>query len=652
MKEDELRRLMQDLEIPPPDPAAKQRAIDMAMAEFHALEKQADTGPKKIQGLFSRMRLMSIFQAQPGRTLMTSSHRKWLFSGIATASVVAIGVAMTSQYAPFGDFGPASLDSGGESLETIAPSAPPPGASASPSGALVQEDALRRMIVSPMIVPPMIFSPAVSIEGDQSYRESGRDRFKAFDSNPVKRVSETPVSTFSIDVDTASYSFMRRQLHNGLLPQKNAVRIEELINYFDYAYPLPDHRDQPFSTSVGISLSPWSPQRKLLHIGIKGYQIEPEHKPRSNLVFLMDVSGSMDSPDKLELAKNAMRLLLNSLAPDDTVAIAVYAGSAGAVLEPTAVREREKILQALRDLSAGGSTAGGEGIELAYAMARSSFDPRAVNRIFLCTDGDFNVGINDVEELKSFIERQRQSAIYLSVLGFGQGNLNDELMQALAQNGNGVAAYIDTLNEAQKVLVNEASATLFPIAQDVKIQVEFNPATVAEYRLIGYETRALKQEDFNNDAVDAGDIGSGHSVTAIYEIVPVGSPARFIDDSRYQPETPPRSAQSSHGQEYAFLKIRYKLPGQSQSKLITTAITPDAQVTSGRENVSLRRENDWATAVAVFGQILRGGRYTGEFGYEDVIRLAQAAKGEDVYGYRAEFIQLVRLAQTINPPPQ
>ena len=489
---------------------------------------------------------------------------------------------------------------------------------------------------------------------DPDYQESpdsGRDRFKAFDPNPVKLVSETPVSTFSIDVDTASYSFMRRQLNNGSLPQKNAVRIEELINYFDYAYPLPNHKKQPFSTSVSISLSPWSPQRKLLHIGIKGgYQIEPKHKQRSNLVFLMDVSGSMRGPDKLALAKNAMRLLLNGLAPDDTVAIAVYAGNAGTVLEPTPVRELEKILQALRNLSAGGSTAGGEGIKLAYGMARSSFDPKAVNRIFLCTDGDFNVGIRDEEELKSFIERQRKSGIYLSVLGFGQGNLNDELMQTLAQNGNGVAAYIDTLNEAQKVLVNEASATLFPIAQDVKIQVEFNSATVAEYRLIGYETRALNQEDFNNDAVDAGDIGSGHSVTAIYEIVPVGSPASFIDDSRYQPKTP--SAESSHSQEYAFLKIRYKLPGKSRSKLITTAITPDAEVTSGSEKVSLQRENDWATAVAAFGQILRGGRYTGEFGYEDVIRLAQAAKGEDVYGYRAEFIKLVRLAQSINPPPQ
>ncbi|MGD8388532.1 MAG: von Willebrand factor type A domain-containing protein, partial [Desulfobacteraceae bacterium] len=327
----------------------------------------------------------------------------------------------------------------------------------------------------------------------------GRDRFETFEPNPVKRTQEEPVSTFSVDVDTASYAFVRRALNAGHLPPKNAVRVEELINYFDYDYPLPADRSQPFRPTVSVFPTPWNPQTLLLHIGIKGFDLVPDQRPRANLVFLIDVSGSMNMPDKLPLLKNAFRMLVDRLDAEDTVALVVYAGSAGTVLEPTPVQQKGKILAALDRLKAGGSTAGGEGIRSAYALAESCFDAQGINRVILATDGDFNVGIRDPEALQHFVEREREKGIYLSVLGFGQGNYNDALMQKLAQNGNGNAAYIDTLNEARKVLVEEASSTLFPIAKDVKIQVEFNPARVAEYRLIGYESRRLRREDFNND---------------------------------------------------------------------------------------------------------------------------------------------------------
>ena len=443
-------------------------------------------------------------------------------------------------------------------------------------------------------------------------------------------------------------------LNRGVLPQKNAVRVEELINYFDYAYPLPETREQPFKPSVAVMPSPWKDGNKLIHIGIKGYDIAPGEKPRSNLVFLLDVSGSMNAPDKLPLMISSLKLLLDTLTPDDTVAIVVYAGAAGTVLEPTKIAEKHKILAALDRLRAGGSTAGAAGIRQAYALAEGNFDRKAVNRVILATDGDFNVGITNREELKGFVERKRKTGVYLSVLGFGQGNLNDRLMQALAQNGNGVAAHIDTLNEARKVLVEEASSTLFPIAKDVKIQVEFNPATVAEYRLIGYETRALKREDFRNDKVDAGDIGAGHAVTAIYEVTPVKGGRTMIGESRYQaPETVAKTPAGEHGNEFAFLKIRYKLPDRDESTLITTPITVADEVSETAEGAAgiRAREARWAAAVAAFGQILKGGKYTGAYGYDDVIALAKPARGEDEFGYRAEFLNLVRLARSASALP-
>jgi Ca-activated chloride channel family protein len=391
---------------------------------------------------------------------------------------------------------------------------------------------------------------------------------------------------------------------------------------------------------VIVSDSPWGKGKRLVHIGIRGYEIARSEAPDSNLVLLLDVSGSMNSPDKLPLAVQSMELLLGSLKPTDTVGIVVYAGAAGTVLEPTPVRQKEKILEALRSLTPGGSTAGAEGIERAYQLAQAHFRKQGVNRILLATDGDFNVGIDDTEQLKGYIERQREKGIFLSVLGFGQGNYRDELAQALAQNGNGVATYIDTASEARKVLVQEATSSLFTIAKDVKLQVEFNPATVAEYRLVGYETRSLKREDFNNDAVDAGDVGSGHTVTAIYEITPVGSAARMVDEPRY-PENRPAAESRRSRNEFGWLKIRYKLPAESQSRLLEQSIPLDTKGIGAE----LRREVQFSTAVAGFGQLLRGGTHTGAFSYEDVIRDAQGAIGDDRFGYRGEFVQLVRKAQ-------
>ncbi len=478
------------------------------------------------------------------------------------------------------------------------------------------------------------------------YQDTGRDKFSDFIENPFKSVTADPVSTFSADVDTASYSFVRRQLNNGVLPQKDAVRVEELINYFDYDYDTPTDKSEPFKPSVTITESPWNAGKQLMHIGIKGYEFTGA-QPNSNIVFLLDVSGSMNSPDKLPLVKNSMKMLLSSLKPDDTVSIAVYAGAAGTVLEPTKVSDKAKIIAAFDRLSAGGSTAGAAGINLAYQLAEQNFDDNAVNRVILATDGDFNVGINNREELKDFVERKREKGVFLSVLGFGQGNYNDDMMQALAQNGNGIAAYIDTLSEARKVLVEEATSSLFPIAKDVKFQIEFNPERVSEYRLVGYETRALNREDFNNDAVDAGDIGAGHSVTAIYEITPVGA-VQSVDPLRYgqkDEETAEKKYNADNiyneqnfEQEIAFLKMRYKLPKEDVSKLMTQPIT--------QENNANNTETQFATAVASFAQILKGGKYTGNMSYDDVIALANAAKGDDPFGYRAEFIQMVRLAKT------
>jgi Ca-activated chloride channel family protein len=466
----------------------------------------------------------------------------------------------------------------------------------------------------------------------------------------VRQVSADPVSTFSVDVDTASYSNVRRFLNEGRLPPTDAVRTEELINYFHYDYALPRARTTPFSTSVTVTPSPWAEGRQLVHIGLQGYNIIPRERPPLNLVLLLDVSGSMNAANKLPLLQQSFAMLVDQLNARDRVSIVVYAGAAGTVLEPTPGNERGRILAALNSLRPGGSTAGAEGLRQAYALAEQNFNRNSVNRVIIGTDGDFNVGISNPEQLQDFISRQRDTGIFLSVFGFGGGNYNDALMQRLAQNGNGVAVYIDTVNEARRVLRDEMASNMFTIASDVKIQVEFNPARIVEYRLIGYETRMLRREDFNNDEVDAGEIGAGHSVTAIYEIVPVGG-ATFNDELRYQPSP---QAQSGTAGELAFLRIRYKLPGEDESRLLERPITnADMVADISRANESAR----WATAVAGYGQLLRGDPYlTRGYDWDDVIRLAQSARGDDEFGWRAEFIQLARAAQSaaaMNPlrPP-
>lgn len=495
----------------------------------------------------------------------------------------------------------------------------------------------------PVATAPMP-APAVEMAQDSiAPQQPFGDRVQRFDTNSVKRVADDPVSTFSIDVDTASYAMVRRALKDGALPDPDSVRVEEMINYFPYDWKGPQSRETPFNTTITVTPTPWNQNTKLMHIGIKGYDVIPAEKPRANLVFLIDVSGSMDEPDKLPLLKSAFHMLVGKLDPKDKVSIVTYAGNAGTVLEPTEVKDKAKIFDALNRLEAGGSTAGEAGIKEAYRLAKANFVKDGVNRVMLATDGDFNVGQSSDDELKTLIEDERKSGVFLSVFGFGEGNYNDQMMQVLAQNGNGTAAYIDTLAEAEKTLVQEATSTLFPIAKDVKIQVEFNPATVAEYRLIGYETRALKREDFNNDRIDAGEIGSGHTVTAIYEITPKNSPAVLTDDLRYAKPNAATADAKIGSDEYAFFKIRYKLPNGDVSKLITTPVTKANEVSAAASD-----DVRFSTAVAAFGQKLRGTDSLATYSYADIARLGAGSRGDDAFGYRSEFLSLVRLADALD----
>ncbi|TGQ39688.1 VWA domain-containing protein [Mesorhizobium sp. M00.F.Ca.ET.216.01.1.1] len=488
----------------------------------------------------------------------------------------------------------------------------------------------------------MVQQPAAAPADQMLPQEANRDRVEDFKTNPVHAALEDPVSTFSIDVDTASYSFVRRSLKEGFIPQADTVRVEEMINYFPYDWKGPDSASTPFNSTVSIMPTPWNERTKLMHVAIKGFEVKPVEQPKANLVFLIDVSGSMNEQDKLPLLQSAFRLLVNRLKPDDTVSIVTYAGDAGTVLMPTKVSEKDKILAAIDRLQPGGSTAGEAGIREAYKLAQQSFVKDGVNRVMLATDGDFNVGQTDDDDLKRLIEKERRTGVFLSVFGFGRGNLNDQMMQAIAQNGNGTAAYIDTLAEAEKVLVEDASSTLLTIAKDVKIQVEFNPNKVSEYRLIGYETRALNREDFNNDRVDAGDIGSGHSVTAIYEITPKGSGGQ-IDPLRYG-QASVNNGGVANADEYAFVKIRYKLPDEDTSKLITTPVTAANEVSSFDQAGTDQR---FSVAVAAFGQKLRDEDATAKFGYDKIMEIATAARGADPFGYRSEFLSLVRLASAL-----
>jgi len=468
-----------------------------------------------------------------------------------------------------------------------------------------------------------------------------RENYEHFGDNPVKLTSRQPVSTFSIDVDTGAYSNVRRFLNGGNLPPEDAIRVEELINYFSYDYPVPDSVDVPFAVATDLAAAPWNADRLLMQIGIKGYEVSADKRSAANLVFLVDVSGSMNSADKLPLLKNALKMLTRELRADDRVSMVVYAGASGVVLEPTAGDKHFAIVRALDELRPGGSTNGASGIRLAYQLAEQSFIEDGINRVMLATDGDFNVGTVDFDALVDLIERKRVSGISLTTLGFGTGNYNDHLMEQLADSGNGNYAYIDTLNEGRKVLVDELNATLQTIASDVKIQVEFNPAVVAEYRLIGYENRMLRREDFNNDKIDAGEIGAGHTVTALYELTLVGSSARLVDPLRYG--TPEPVAQNDD-KEIAFVRLRYKAPDRDTSELIERPIYRRDIRAGGDTSAELQ----FAASVAAFGQLLRGGEYVGDYGFDDVAQLAARSRGKDFHGYRSEFLRLVRLADSLS----
>ncbi len=472
------------------------------------------------------------------------------------------------------------------------------------------------------------------------------EKYQHQSDNPVHLAGEQPFSTFSIDVDTGAYTNVRRFLNAGQLPPQDAVRVEEMINYFDYQYSPPANRSTPFRVSTELAAVPWNPDALLLRIGIKGFEVSAEQRPPANLVFLIDVSGSMQSADKMPLLKNSLRLLTDQLSARDRVSMVVYADSSGVVLEPTPGDQKAKIKAAIDQLEAGGSTNGAAGIQRAYQLAHQAQIAQGINRVILATDGDFNVGIVDFEALIDMAEQQRTSGVALTTLGFGTGNYNDELLERLADAGNGNYAYVDSLTEARKVLVSELSATLFTIAKDVKIQVEFNPAEVLQYRLIGYENRALAREDFNNDKVDAGEIGAGHRVTALYEIVKVGGKG-LIDPSRYGSTAAPRRALADNG-ELAHLRLRYKQPDADDSKLLEFPIMASSVVPVRQTSADFR----FAASVAAFGQILRGGKYTGRFGYDDVTALAKDALGADSEGYRHEFMSLVKLAKVLTPAPQ
>jgi Ca-activated chloride channel family protein len=467
--------------------------------------------------------------------------------------------------------------------------------------------------------PPLLAYPM-----PQVMHQPGADKFPDASANKSILVEEQPVSTFSTDVDTASYAFVRRQLNDGRLPPAAAVRVEEMVNYFPYDYARPTSRTQPFAVTTGVMPSPWKAENQLLHIAVRGFDIKAAERPPMNVVLLVDVAGSMGPPDRLPLLKQGFRLFADSLRPQDRVAIVTYASGTTVALEPTTGQDKAKVRDAIDALGAGGATAGADGLQRAYALAERHFDKAAVNRVILATDGDFNVGITNPRELEQFIANKRKSGIYLSILGVGRGNLNDALMQRLAQSGNGNAAYIDSLLEARKALGEELGSTMFPIANDVKMQVEFNPAQVAAYRLIGYETRMLNRQDFKDDKIDAGDMGAGHTVTAIYEITPASASARLVDPLRYGEGRKP--APRAKNDELCFVRVRYKLPGESSSRLVEQ---PVRAASLHRTLQAAPPDQRFAVAVAAFGQRLRGEQQVADYSYADIAELANGARGTD-----------------------
>lgn len=664
---DEFDHLKAALEATPPiDAAAKADAIALAMKNFDTL--QGSTQPLRPNqdrplkaGFLNGVRSMLTSPTSRGFLAVTTSAAALslglivVLPAINQPDITALPVPLPEAdaaartretapkpeaVAPLGSVAKTAVPDAGTIVQQIQPEQRM--AEASPSETMRSDDA-RLGIAAAKAPAPMADSYAsalaqsdfeIGMSDGILIPEENTETFSDAPQNPLNVTSEEPVSTFSIDVDTASYAVVRSSLMSGMLPPPEAVRVEEMVNYFPYAYPAPDTDEAPFRSTVTVMQTPWNPGTRLVHIGLQGRLPALAGRPPLNLVFLIDTSGSMDEPNKLPLLKQSLKLMLAELRPQDEIAMVAYAGSAGTVLEPTKVSESVKILTALDNLAAGRSTAGAEGLALAYDVAETMGKDGEVSRVLLATDGDFNVGIDDPDGLEAYIAKKRDTGVYLSVLGFGRGNLDDATMQALAQNGNGTAAYIDTLNEARKVLVDQLTGALFPIANDVKIQVEWNPAVVAEYRLIGYETRALNREDFNNDAVDAGEIGAGHSVTAIYEVTAPGSAALRNNSLRYG-----TSAPAADTSELGFLRLRYKAPGSDVSALIETPIK-----VGGEANDDTR----FAVAIAGFGQLLTGSVYLNEWGWDKAIDLALAARGDDPFGYRIEAVNLMRTAQALD----
>ncbi len=622
---DELDRLKAEMAraTPAPDPARKAETIALAMKNFDRAQGSGTAARPTSNRFWNGVKTMT--------TLLTSR------AGLtATTGLVAVALLMVT---PLGRevFTPPTELSVSEATVTTEEAAPlvlaeparvPPGQVTPP---LARSPALGDSVTTSRLAESQLaLLPAPTPEDNIRIARPNTEAFANDAPNPVRITAEDPVSTFSIDVDTASYAVVRNSLTRGQLPPPEAVRVEEMINYFPYAYPAPEDA-APFRPTISLGQTPWNPDTQLLHVALQGAQVTA--RPPLNLVFLIDTSGSMQNPDKLPLLQQSLRLMLPELRPEDEVAIVTYAGSAGLVLPPTAATDTAAISAALTALSAGGRTAGQAGLEQAYTTAAAMAAEGEVTRVLLATDGDFNIGLSDPDALERFIARQRDGGTYLSVLGFGRGNLDDATMQALAQSGNGQAAYIDTLAEARKVLVDQLTGALFPIADDVKIQIEFNPAQIAEYRLIGYETRSLNRTDFNDDRVDAGEIGAGHSVTALYEITPVGSPAQLSDPLRYGAAP---AAETS--EQLGVLRLRYKRPGTDDSTLIETPLL---------RLPALSEDARFAAAIAGFGQLLRG-RDLGGWSYDQALALGTAARGADPFGYRAEALTLMRLTDSLD----
>jgi len=633
---DELDALKAALRAAPvPDPAAKAAALRLAMDNFDRLQASTDAlRPKEDHparvGFLQRTKAMLMAVRTKPVLAATTSVAALLVGFVVILPLVGQEPLPQAQKPEVYEVPEAPIATP-EAAKPLAPAADKavtlqdaaPALKAAPAARATLAEEAPAGIVADMPAPmpePMVL-PVPNTEA-----------FANADANPVKVTAEAPVSTFSIDVDTASYAVVRSSLNAGSLPDPAAVRIEEMVNYFPYAYPAPQ-QGQAFRPTITVMPTPWNPNTRLVNIAIQGALPDVATRPPLNLVFLVDTSGSMEDANKLPLLKQSLALLLAQLRPEDQVALVAYAGAAGEVLPPTSAAEHAKILAALDQLAAGGSTAGAQGLELAYQVAGSMAASGEVSRVLLATDGDFNVGIDYPQALKDFIAKKRDSGVYLSVLGFGRGNLDDATMQALAQNGNGTASYIDTLNGARKVLVDQVTGALYPIADNVKIQVEWNPAQVAEYRLIGYETRALQREDFNNDKVDAGDIGAGTQVTALYEVTAPGSPALRNDPLRYGTAT---AVQGSA--ELGYLRLRSVAPGAADSTLQETPIVPGMPVTN---------DTRFAAAIAGFGQLLTGGKYLGDWGWDQAIDLALASRGSDAFGYRIEAVNLMRMAKAL-----